>query len=125
VDDDVPVLLLLDLRDLACELPVEHRRVVPLRVLERGRNDVLRHRVELVGELAIPGRPGCREAFVGPPTQKERLRGHRLVELELVAFLAPLDLEGPAAVLVVLPAAGGFHDAVQRHELGYDDASHE
>ena len=48
----------------------------------------------------------------------------RLVELELVALLAAIDLEAPASVLEVLASTRGLHDTVQRHELGYDDPSH-
>ena len=48
----------------------------------------------------------------------------RLVELELVALLAAIDLEAPASVLVVLASARRLDDAVQRDELGYDDPSH-
>src|SRR3954447_8320636 len=100
---------------------VEDRRVVPLRVLERRRDDELRHRVELVGELALALRPGAREALIGAPAEQQGVGLPRLVELELVAVVTTVELEGPAGVLEVRLASGRLHHAVERYELRHDD----
>ena len=47
----------------------------------------------------------------------------RLVELELVAVLAAVELEAPALVLEVL-APGRLHHAVEGAEFCYDDLAH-
>src|SRR3712207_8347678 len=39
--------------------------------------------------------PRAREALVGPPAEQQAVGPHRLVELELVAVVAALVLEGP------------------------------
>jgi len=39
-------------------------------------------------------------------------------------YVAAGDLEGPTSVLEALRSARILHDAVQRHELRYDDPSH-
>ena len=49
--------------------------------------------LNLSGELAVPLRPGVGEALVGHAPEQQRLGAHRLVELELVALVAPADLE--------------------------------
>src|SRR5215210_7091185 len=54
---DDPVGLLFQLRDLVDDVALDHLRVVPLRVRDRRGDDVLRHRVELVRELAFAVRP--------------------------------------------------------------------
>jgi len=95
VDDDVPVHVLLQLRDVLGEIAAEHGRVVPLGVRQRRRDDVLGHAVELVGELTIPRRPGLGEALIGHPAQQQRLGLQGLVELELVSLVATIDLETP------------------------------
>src|SRR4029079_5395394 len=78
VHDDVALVCLAQLRHLLREVTPEHGGVAPLRALERRRDDVLRHRVELVGELAVAGRPRRGEALVGVPTEEQRLGAHRL-----------------------------------------------
>ena len=65
VDDDLTVDLLLELRDRVRDVALEDGGVIPLRLLQRRRDDVLGHVVELVGELAFPRRPRRGEAFVG------------------------------------------------------------
>src|SRR4051812_13347301 len=124
VHDAVAAGALAQLRDSGREVALEHRRVGPLGAVHRRRHDVLRHAVELVGELAATRRPRVGEALVGPPPEQQRLRLERLVELEAVALLAAGDLERPAAVLEALRAARVLHDAVERHELGHHDLSH-
>src|SRR5207244_4207711 len=98
--------------------------VGPLGVLQGGGHDVLRHVVELVRELALAGWPGLREALVGLAAEQQCLGLERLVELELVAVLAAVELEAPASVPEVLCSAGVLDHAVQRDELGHDDPSH-
>src|SRR6266508_3973781 len=125
VHDDVAVLLLLQLRDLIDQVAGEHSRVGPLRVTQRRRHDVLRHGVELIGELPVALGPSRREALVGPPAEQQRGGAHRLVQLELVALLTTVDLEGPPTVLVVLPATRCLDDPVERDELGHDYPAHD
>src|SRR5204862_6396576 len=111
-------------RDLLRDVAPQHGRVAPLGLAHRRGHDVLGHRVELVGELALPRGPGRREALVGHPTQKQGVRGEGLVELELVSILAAVDFEAPTAVLEVLAPARVLDHPVERHELRYDDLSH-
>ena len=47
-----------------------------------------------------------------------------LIEFELVAFRATVELETPAAVFELLSSARVFYDAVQRHEFRDNYASH-
>jgi hypothetical protein len=124
VDDDVTTLLLLQLRDLLREVAFQHCRVVPLRLLQGRGDHVLGHGVELVGELALSGGPGLGKALVRDAAQQQRLGRERFVELELVALVSAVDLEGPTSVLEALGSARVFHDTVERHELRYDDPSH-
>ena len=107
VDDDVAVLLLLQLRDFLHDVALQHRRVVPLGLIQGRGDDVLGHVVELVGELAVPRRPGLGKALVGHAPQQQGLGRERFVELELVALVAAADLEAPASVLEVLGCRPG------------------
>src|ERR671930_1764705 len=61
VNDDVALVPLLELRDRLDHVAVEHSRVVTVRVLQSGEDDVLGQRVELVGELALDVRPHRRK----------------------------------------------------------------
>src|SRR5207248_6901611 len=76
------------------------------------------------GELSVPRWPGVCEAFVRHAPEKESVARVGLVDLEVVSFLTSVDLEAPAAVLVVLGATRVFDDAVHRDELRYHDPSH-
>src|SRR5207249_1442009 len=80
--------------------------------------------VELVGELAFTRWPGCREALVGHPAEQLHLGLHHLVELELVAVVAAVVLEGPATVLVALGPARILEESVHGHELGHHQLAH-
>src|SRR5437764_577958 len=80
--------------------------------------------VELVGERPFPRGPRLREALIGDAPQQLRLGAHQLVELELVALLAAVVLEGPAAVLVALGSARVLEHPVHRHEFGDHHISH-
>src|SRR5439155_1351319 len=110
-DQDVSVELLLQLADLFGEVAVDHRRVVPLGVLQRRRDDELRNRVHLLPELAgaVHRRPRLRESFVGLATEELRLARHQLVELELVALFAAVEPERPAPALGKLIARAINH----------------
>src|SRR3954449_12848580 len=124
VDDDVAVALLVHARDRGGQVAAEHGRVRPRRVAQRRGDDVLRHRVEALGELALALGPRLREALVRPPAEEHGLAAHGLVDLELRAVVAARDLEAPAAVPEILAAAGVLDHAVERYELGRDDAGH-
>ena len=93
----------LQLRDLLDNVATEDRRVRPCGVVERRGDDVLRHRVELVGELAIALWRRIGEALVG---RTASVALHGLVDLELSPFLAAVELEAPAPVPEVLGPAG-------------------
>ena len=121
VDDDVGVDIVLELGDLGRDVALEHGGVVPLGLVERRGDDVLRHRVELVGELALAPGPGVGEAFVGAAPDQEAVGRHRLLELELVAVVAAVELEAPAGVIEVL-ATRRLHHSVHRDELRHDDS---
>jgi hypothetical protein len=125
-DEEVATRPLFQLRDRLGDVTLDHRGVVPVCTLERSRDDELRHRVHLLGEpgLVRPRRPGRGETFVGLAPQEQRVGGENLVELELVAFRAPVELKGPAAALEAFGSARVFHHAVQRHELRYDEFAH-
>src|SRR4029077_19264234 len=95
-----------------------------------GRVDVLGHRVHLLREaahlrVAFAPRPGFGESFVGDPAEQLRLGLLELAELEQVALLATVDLEGPASVHVVLGSTRILDHPVQRDELGGDDLPHD
>src|SRR5215510_10686456 len=124
VDHDVAARRSSQPGDLLDHVASEHRRVVPLGPVERGGDDVLGHAVELVRELALPRWPGRGKSLVGHTSQQKRLGVEGLIQLELVAGLATIELEGPTAVLVVLSSTRVLHDAVERDEFGYDDPGH-
>src|SRR5688500_6338499 len=116
------VELLLQLAHLGRRVAaVEDRRVVPLGVLERRRDDELRHRVELLGELALALRPGAGEALIGSQPYLQGVCLPRLVQLELIPFVSAVELEGPTRVLESRLAPWRLHDAVERYELRHHD----
>src|SRR3954471_19017740 len=100
---------------------IENRRVVPLRVLQRRGDDVLRHRIEFVGELPFALRPGAGEALIRAPSDQQSVGVPRLVELELVSVVPAVVFKGPPRVLEVRFAARCLHDAVEGYELRYND----
>src|SRR4051812_18622622 len=123
-DEDRAVGLVLELRDLLRDVLGDHGRVLPLRIRDRRRDDVLRIVVQLLGERAFAGGPRRREALVGDAPEELSLRVHELVELELVSLIAAVVLEGPAAVLVALGTARILEDSVDRDELCDDQLAH-
>jgi len=70
VDEDVPRVALLELADLLDHVAVDDRRVAPGGIRQREGDDVRRHRVEVVGELALEARPRRRELLVGNAAQQ-------------------------------------------------------
>src|SRR5262245_2435203 len=117
VDEDRARGLVLELLEPAHDVAGDDSRVVPLRVLERVRDDDLRVRVDLVGELPFARRPGLCEALVRHAAEQRHLGPHQLVELELVALVTAVVLEGPGPVLATLRAARILEHAVDRNEL--------
>ena len=99
VDDDVALVPPCELRDFFDDVAAEHGGVVPLGVLEGGGDDVLRHRVELVRQVALVVRPHGREAVVGDPTEQQRVGGHGFVQLELLSLGTARERVGPAHAL--------------------------
>src|SRR5213078_1530285 len=96
-DDDFPVELLLQLRDLVKHVALQHRRVGPVGILEGRGSDVLGHAVQPVRQLATPGWPPRSEPLVAPPAQQQGLGAQRLVERELAEPWAVFDQADPAA----------------------------
>ena len=126
VDEDVAIGLPLQLGHLARDVVADHGRVAPLGVFQRRRDDVLGHRVHLVGEpdLVGPRRPGRGEPLVRLASEQKRVGGEDFVELELVSLGSSLELEGPASAVEPFASARIFHDPVQRDELRHDELSH-
>src|SRR4051812_39224974 len=69
-DQNLAGYLLLEPYDFLGHITLEPRRVAPRKVLQRRRDDVLRHRVHLVGEADLVGhrRPRRRETLIGDAT---------------------------------------------------------
>src|SRR5438045_4838296 len=124
VNYDGAAVALAHATDFLRELAAEDRRVLPFGRLDRRRHYVLGHAVELVGELPFPRWPGGGESLVGLAAEKKRFRFEGFVDLELVAFLAAIDLERPAGVLEFLASARGLEDSIERVELSCDDSPH-
>ena len=99
-------------------------RVLPLERLRQGRgDDVLRHRVDLLGELPLALRPGAGEAFVGHPAEQVRLRLERLVEFEL-GLLGAHVIAHPSRVGMGGLAARRLGHPVEGDELGDHQSGH-
>ena len=127
----------------AATSPLDHVGVVPLRVLQRRRDDVLRHRVDLVGDgVAGARRPDRREAVVGAPAHQQRVAGQGQIRLDLAEALVagtaerrpqvrPLDdaVEGDVGRVDDLAhGARGFHelvlaDKIRSGALGEDQSA--
>ena len=121
VDEDVAVDAVPEAGDL---VDVDDVGVVPLRVGQRAGDDVLRHVVEQVGELALTTRPRRGEPLVRRPSEQQRAGRAHLVHLELVAFLAAFERERPAAPRVRLRTARVLDDPVDGDELRDHDLAH-
>ena len=123
-DDDSPVQLLFQFRDLVDRVALQHRRVVPLGVLEGRGQDVLGHAVQPVRQLAVPGWPPCGEELVRAPTEQKGLGAKRVVERGLPDGGAVLDQADPAAEPEALVTGRILNDSVDRDVLAHDDLSH-
>ena len=127
VDDDFPVQLLFQLRDLRHHVIArQDGRVAPAGIFEGGGHDVLRQAVQPVRPLASPGCPPRREPLVAPPAQQQGLGAQRLAERDagpLFEVLAP-KLAEPAAEPEALRTVRVLDDSVER-DVGADhDLSH-
>jgi len=96
-DDDVPVYVLLQRRDLVKHVALEDCRVVPGGMFEGRGHDVLGQAVQPVRQLAAAGWPPRGEPLVAAPAQQEGPGGQRLVESELGELRAISDQADPAA----------------------------
>src|SRR5271154_3356715 len=96
-DDDVPVYVLLQRRDLVKHVALEDCRVVPGGIGEGRGHDVLGQAVQPVRQLAAARWPPRGEPLVASPAQKEGPGGQRLVERELGKLRAISDQADPAA----------------------------
>src|SRR5207249_4638054 len=123
-DDNPPGYPLLQLRDLLHRIALQHRRVVPLGVLEGRRHDVLGQAVQPVRQGAAPGWPSRGEELVGPPAHQQALGAQRLVERGLADGGAVLDVAHPAAKPEALVTGRVLDDSVERDVLAHDDLSH-
>src|SRR5580700_4866859 len=126
-DDDVPRQLLLQRRDLAHHVALEHRRVVPRGIMEGRGHDVLGLAVQPVRQGASPRWPPRGEELVGAPAQQHGLGAQRLVEQDLGGLFAALelaDLADPAAEPEALLTGRVLDDSVERDVLADDDLSH-
>src|SRR5690242_20404429 len=123
-DDDVPVYLLLQRRDLGKHVTLEHGRVVPGGMFEGRRHDVLGQAVQPVRQLASAGRPPRSEPLIAPPAQQERLLPQRLVERELAELRVVADQADPAAVPEAFVTGRVLDDSVERDVFAHHDLSH-
>ena len=109
--------LLFEVADGLDRIVVDDRRVVPLRIGERRRDDVLGQRVHPVAErVARAGRPRGSEAVVGVPTHQQRVAPLQQLELDPAAVVAEATGHGP--VLRILD------HAVEGHVGRVDDGTH-
>src|SRR5712691_8037980 len=125
-DDDVPVYLLLQRRDLVKHVALEDCRVVPGGMFEGRGHDVLGQAVQPVRQGAAPGCPPRGEPLVAPPAQQEGLGAQRLVERDLgplFEVLAP-KLAEPAAEPEALLTVGVLDHSVEREVRADHDLSH-
>src|SRR5438876_5010302 len=107
-DDDVPVYLLLQRRDLVKHVVLEDCRVVPGGIGEGRRHDVLGQAVQPVRQLTAARWPPRGEPLVASPAQQEGPGGQRLVERELGKLRAISDQADPAAASKLSSPAGSW-----------------
>src|SRR6266436_6303980 len=123
-DDDVPVYVLLQRRDLVKRVALEDCRVVPGGIGEGRGHDVLGQAVQPVRQLAAARWPPRGEPLVAAPAQQEGPGGQRLVERELGKLWAIPDQADPAADPEALVTGRVLDDSVERDVLAHDDLSH-
>ncbi len=113
-DDDVPVEVHLQLRDLAQHVALDDRRVVPVGTLEGRRHHVLGHAVQPVRQRARAGWPSRGEPFVGPPAHQHGVRSDGFVERELGELRAVLDQAHPTTAREAFVTGWVLDDSVER-----------
>src|SRR5690242_11753889 len=123
-DDDVPVYVLLQRRDLVKHVALEDCRVVPGGIGEGRGHDVLGQAVQPVRQLAAARWPPRGEPLVASPAQQEGPGGQRLVERELGKLRAISDQADPAAGPKAFVTGRVLDDSVERDDLAHDDLSH-
>jgi hypothetical protein len=123
-DDDVPVYVLLQRRDLVKHVALEDCRVVPGGIGEGRGYDVLGQAVQPVRQLAAAKWPPRGEPLVAAPAQQEGPGGQRLVERELGELRAISDQADPAAGPEAFVTGRVLDDSVERDVLAHDDLSH-
>src|SRR5438876_1094468 len=123
-DDDVPVYVLLQRRDLVKHVALEDCRVVPGGMFEGRGHHVLGQAVQPVRQLAAAGWPPRGEPLVAAPAQQEGPGGQRLVERELGELRAISDQADPAAGPEAFVTGRVLDDSVERDVLAHDDLSH-
>src|SRR5260370_5368303 len=117
---------MIQLRDLAPHVGLEHGRVAPLGPPERRGHDVLGHAVQPVRPLAEAGQTAPGEPVVAAPAQQQGLGAQRLVEPHLrprFAVLVP-NLEKPATAPEALLTGRMLDDSIERDVLADDDLPH-
>src|SRR5262249_6576649 len=118
----------LQAADLVHDIAANAPRVLPVELVERARDDVLRRPVERRRDRAVLVRPVGGEDLVGPAPQEHVERtGDRLVD-DPAQGVVP-EGHGPAAMSesvarILLWATGRLHDAVHRDLGNGDDLSH-
>src|SRR5436190_664534 len=123
-DDDVPVYVLLQRRDLVRHVALEDCRVVPGGMFEGRGHHVLGQAVQPVRQLAAAGWPPRGEPLVAPPAQQEGPGAQRLAERELGELRATSDQADPAAGPEAFVTGRVLDDSVERDVLAHDDLSH-
>src|SRR6201982_2614504 len=123
-DNDVPVYVLLQRRDLVKHVALEDCRVVPGGIGEGRGHDVLGQAVQPVRQLAAAGWPPRSEPLVASPAQQEAPGGQRLVERELGKLRAISDQVDPAAGPEAFVTGRVLDDSVECDVLAHDDLSH-
>src|SRR5438067_2508368 len=125
-DDDLPVQVLPQVRDLAHHIASEERGVVPAGVLEGGAHDVRGLAVHPVGQRAGPRWPPRGQELECPPTLQQGLGLQMLVEQDLRRpfAVAVADATDPAAKPEALDTGWVLDHSVHRDVLADDDPSH-
>ena len=121
-----PVGPLLQRGDLLGDVTPEERGVLPRGDVQGLGHHVLLEAVHPVGEPEVlgGGRPEQREDLIRHAPQEDRLGGEDLVDLEPLLVLGRASQRPGVLPVPVVLVSRCLDDAVQRHELRHDDASH-
>ena len=115
---DLAAGLLLELADFLDDVGLDQRRVIPIRFLQRCRNNVLGCVVILVSNPEFIVRhsgPESREDLIRDPAQQKGIG---------VVGLALCDLAHFLGLKRKLPRIGRFHNPIRRQEFGHNDLPH-